>query len=135
MSRGNFAMKNQALKLMFKTPHALYAKWKIEDNHIKEFIKKFGYWAWDESTPALKICLNDSMKIIGEQNSFILSLKEGEKECIFFIPLVNKVYWVEYGRYFKGDIFIPFIKSNILSPSKEQKYPITRLPNELIYKL
>jgi len=123
--------KKMKLKLIF--PHILYAKWSIEENSIKEFIKKFGYWSWEKSKPVLKISINDS-NIFGEQYSFYLDLDEGDIDCMFFVPYHNKTYKTEYGRCLGEDIFIPFVCSNSIEILQESGYSIFRLPVNFVVK-
>ncbi|MCR1897750.1 hypothetical protein NSA47_01950 [Irregularibacter muris] len=121
------------MKLKFLLPHILQAEWNIEEIHIKDFIKKFGYWAWEQSIPALKIDINSSSNIMGEEESFILPLEEGDEQCIFFTSYNRKVFWVEYGRKMDNEIFIPFISSDRIKDCHFKECPIMPLPKNLVH--
>lgn len=125
--------KSKDMNLRLIIPHILYAKWSIEKNSIKEFIKKFGYWSWERSKPALKIYINDN-NIIGEQFSSYLDLDEGDNECMFFVPYYNKTYRAEFGRYLEKSIFIPFLYSKNIKILQESNHSIFRLPDNFIIR-
>lgn len=118
---------SKKIKLNLILPHILSANWSIEDYYMKDFIKKFGYWSWGKSKPALKIYIND-FNIIGEQCSFLLYLDEKDCQCMFFAPYNNKTYRIEYGRALGKNIFLPFISSNSVEILRERDYSIFRLP-------
>jgi len=121
------------MKLKLIIPNILYAKWRIEENSIKNFIKTFGYWSWERSKPALKIFINDG-NVIGEQSSSYLNLDEGDDECMFFVPYHSKTYRTEFGRCLGKNIFIPLACSNSIEIIKESGYSIFRLPINFILK-
>lgn len=123
-------MRDSKIKLEILLPHIISCSWKIQEADIKDFIKTFGYWAWEQSKPMLKVYINDE-KIMGEQESFFIGLKEGETECIFFTPHDNKKYTIEYGRHMGNDIFIPFVTSNAIVHLDDQNYSAFPLPKHL----
>src|SRR5690554_663470 len=118
-----------SLKLLM--PHIFYAKWKVDEKKIKEYIQKFGYWAWEHSKPALKVIINDK-NILREQNSSFIHLSEGDSECVFFVPLENKLYRTEYGRLLGKDLFIPMSSSNSTMMLRDEYEEILRLPNSFL---
>ena len=121
------------IKLRFILPHILHTQWNIEENHIKDYIKKFGYWAWEQSIPALKICINSNPNIMGEEESFILPLEEGDEHCTFYTSYNHKIFWVEYGRTLGSEVFIPFISSNRVNDYHFNEYPVMVLPHNTIH--
>lgn len=124
-------MKNSKVKIDILLPHIVFCSWKTREIDIKNFIKTFGYWAWEQSKSTLKVCINDK-KILGEQQSSFIHLKEGETECIFFTPYDNKKYTIEYGRYIGNEIFIPFATSDAFIHLADQNYSIFPLPKHLL---
>ncbi len=115
-------------RLKILMPHILYAKWKLDEEKIKEYIQKFGYWAWECSKPALKIIINDK-SILGEQDFSFILLSEEDQDCVFFVPHDNKLYRVEHGRLLGNDLFIPLSSSNSEMMIKGECDKILRLPD------
>ncbi len=124
-------MKDSKIKVNLLLPHILYTKWRIPEENIKNFIKNFGYWAWEQSKPTLKVYIND-ITILGEQKSFFIDLEEKDNECAFFVSYDNKKYRIEYGRMIQENIFIPLISSKFIIHPSDQYYSTFRLPRHIL---
>lgn len=104
--------------LLVRDPYCLFVYWEISNDKRENFINQFGYDAWNNSKPVLKIT-NVTLSTVE-----YLEINDFTSNWYINVNNPNCIFNVEIGRFVSSDFFIQLATSNSVhtpssKPSKE----------------
>lgn len=110
---------DNAIVLLARDPHWLYAYWEVSDDKKNTFYKDFGSELWEKSTPVLKVTN------VSRNNFFYIRINNFSDSWYINVPDSNNLYIAEIGRMVSGQFFINLASSNYAVTPGESISPAT----------
>lgn len=109
------------LVLLVRDPHWLYAYWEISAAKQEDFNASFGFNAWENSRPVLRVYEISGDKFDGTNAAGYTDISLGEQEDNWHINVnsANSNYCVDLGRLFPGGRFVTILRSNIVTTPRD----------------
>jgi hypothetical protein len=105
---------------LVRDPYWLFAYWEIDEAKREEIARRYGYQAWDESWPVLRVYDATNLYFFDSRHYTEISINDYANNWYIRTGQPNRTFCIELGRVRPDGSYIFLARSNFVSTPRDQ---------------